>query len=235
MLTFKRVLQIGQTFNAVRGFMAFCLAVPFAVIWATGILEGLSWTAIMAWSAFALACGAVFAHFVLEVIEKVSPYFKARPQFKLLKVINDVHYLSNVEVDGQVILLVENSGDTDLANCLVKVDGQYATEEAYGHPNPRAIRTEAQQGQDRTGPFNLRSGEKKRLPLCHYRHTKGDTFARIFVYFEDDDKNDFDPEELGYMHVGLYSEGLPQHVKLKFERSEKDGLVTCLLIEEKIK
>jgi hypothetical protein len=70
----------------------------------------------------------------------------------------------------------------------------------------------------------LRGGERKDIPLCHYRKTPGDTFARLFISYEDDDGISFDPDERNIMSIGLYSEGAPTLLYLKFERGP-DGLV----------
>jgi hypothetical protein len=153
------------------------------------------------------------------------------PQLNLLMVLNETTALPH-GAEGKVFLVVENMGITALTNCLVNVDGQYQSSVVHGHQKPRPIRTEGQLAQNRTGQFNLRGGEKKRLLLCHYEMTKGDTFARVFLDFEDDDTISFDPEKYSFMDIGLYSEGPPQRKRVKFERSAKDGLVTCLEFKE---
>jgi hypothetical protein len=154
------------------------------------------------------------------------------PQLNLSMVLNETNFLPH-GAEAKVFLVVENTGNTALTNCLVNVDGQYLSSVVHGHQKPRPIRTEGQLAQNRMGPFNLRGGEKKRLLLCHHEMTKSDTFARVFLDFEDDDTISFDPEEYSFMDIGLYSEGPPQRKRLKFERSAKDGLVTCLEFTDK--
>lgn len=123
----------------------------------------------------------------------------------------------------EITIEIENSGIDPLNQCLVQVLELPNT--ASNHGLPRAIRTAAQRNQDRSGQFNLRGGETKKIPICHYTITDGDTFARVFVNYEDDiDRYEFDPDNTNTMTLGFFSESAPRFVTLKFERN-KDGFV----------
>lgn len=135
----------------------------------------------------------------------------------------------------KISLHIQNTGTAALSKCLIKVDGLAGSEAMHGHQHPsRALRTSTQQDQDRRGEFNLRGGESKEIPLCHYRYVNGDTFAQVIINYEDGDRFSFDPENYNHMVVGFYSESAPEHIKLKFERMPT-GLVKITEIKEQAK
>lgn len=131
---------------------------------------------------------------------------------------------------GQTIvdlsLLITNRGLSALTNCVVVVERMsmppWRTDDPFHLP--RALFIEAKGRSGRHRKFELRPGQSKKIKLGQYLMSKGDSFARISVYFDDDFSPSFDPDESGEMWIGLYSETAPRYVRLRFER-DVDGFV----------
>ncbi len=143
---------------------------------------------------------------------------KLEPSLVIEQIVNEVFRPSDAQATVQVSILIRNTGQIALTNCIVKFDALSGDEKIFGHFKSRALRTSTQGEQGRQGAFNLRGGEAKEIPILLYKVTKGDTFTRLVVYFEDGTPYEFDPDDRNVMSIGLYSEGPFNEYKLRLDR-----------------
>jgi len=147
---------------------------------------------------------------------------KSIPKLELVKVIEEKTRRGEV-TDQEFFLVVTNTGESPLFECLVKVDQIDGPATSKPH-TPTALRTRAQRADNRTGPFTLRSGETKDVYFCSARTSPDNSFIIVTIEFESSEEW-VDPDDQREVVIGLYSEGRPNRVRLRFERGTRGLLM----------
>ena len=168
---------------------------------------------------------AWFAAYKLWAIERTAKNIAEealRPTMNLVEVKETRRTFEN-SMHQSFSLVVQNIGRAALSNCLIKVDEWRRPDGALVPFNPTALKTVAQGLQNRAGPFKLRGQEKKEVLLCTTSVSPGDTFLWVAVHYETMPAT-FYPADQNELLLGLYSEGSPEFVRLRFGRLPDGGL-----------
>lgn len=161
----------AQWFAAMSG----GFSVPFAAFSAfSDSVSGRVVWGVLAASAFAFSAYRFWAtehDRVLELEEKL------RPKISVLELHESITSFASFE--RTIELEIQNNSGEELNNCLAKVthikaekfdlpDGSPASDWniVYNARLPMALRTRRNSEREGNGPFNLRPGEKKKIPLC---------------------------------------------------------------------
>ena len=155
---------LGQIIKSVLeelGIWKFVIAIPIAVyVGVMAMAEGLQSVAV-ALMFVVVAAVLVLLHYVTLCYEKIrEKYFGSTKPTILAKLETTVPKIG--DFTPVCSIRITNTGPPLESKCLVKVE-KHGLE--IRMPDPLAVRTDGQIRNDRSGPFTLRAGEGKLVPI----------------------------------------------------------------------